>query len=291
MSREGWRGRTTPTLVRVVAAGRTTERPDALAVEEPLAIRLAAGDGRVVDLVTTMRTPGDDFELAVGWLVAEGVVATRRDVYDVSWCVTDEAQHRNAVTVTLAAARLPDLGHLDRRGVMTSACGVCGRASLDALEDRGLAPIDHGPAVDLEALVRMPATLRGLQDAFDATGGLHAAARFTAMGDLIALREDVGRHNALDKLVGAALLDDDLPWNDSVLVLSGRASYELLAKAVVARVPVVAAIGAPSSLAVEVAATFGITLAGFLRPDRVNVYTGPERIRSSVATGERRSAT
>jgi FdhD protein len=292
MTRESWRGRTTPVVVHAMGPSGTTERPDLLAVEEPLSIRLAARGGDVVDLVTTMRTPGDDFELAVGWLAAEGVVVTRRDVLDVSWCVTGEAQRRNAVTVTLAVDRLPDLGHLDRRGVMTSACGVCGRASLEALEDRGLTPLGAGSGagwVDLAALGRMPATLRAAQDGFDATGGLHAAARFTTSGDLIALREDVGRHNALDKLVGAALLDDDLPWSDSVLVLSGRASYELLAKAVVARVPVVAAIGAPSSLAVDVAATFGITLAGFLRRDQVNVYTGTGRIRTAPALAERAS--
>jgi FdhD protein len=273
------RDRTTPIVVQRVRRDGAGPVPDELATEEPLAIRVAAGD-RAVRVAVTMRTPGDDPELAVGWLHAEGIVRDRRDVADVSWCVRDEGgrQHYNAVTVTLARPDLPDLAALDRHGLISSACGVCGRASLEALADAGLPPVTSDLVLTTAALTGLPAALREAQTTFARTGGLHAAARCTADGDVLALREDVGRHNAVDKLLGVALLDGYPPWHDHVLVLSGRASYELLQKAVVAGVPVVAAIGAPSSLAVEVADAFGITLAGFVRPDRANVYTHPHRI-------------
>lgn len=253
---------------------------DTLAVEEPLAIRVAAGD-RSQRVAVTMRTPGDDHELAVGWLLAEGVVAGRGDVLDVSWCVRDEdatVQVGNVVTVTLAAEELPDLSALDRHGLVSSACGVCGRASLEALADTGIAPVDHDPDVPFDLLGRLPGLLRDHQPTFERTGGLHAAARVALDGTVLDVREDVGRHNAVDKLLGAALLDGQLPWHEQVLVLSGRASYELLQKAAVAGVPLVTAIGAPSTLAVEVADAFGITLVGFLRDDRANVYTHAHRV-------------
>lgn len=254
---------------------------DVLAVEEPLAIRVAAADGRSRRLAVTMRTPGDDHELAVGWLLAEGVVAGPRDVLDVAWCVRDEqdpVQTGNVVTVTLARDTLPDLSTLDRHGLVSSACGVCGRASLEALADAGLPPVTTEARVAFGDLAALPDRLRAHQPTFDATGGLHAAARAVGGREVVDVREDVGRHNAVDKLVGAALLDRDLPLDDQVLILSGRASYELLQKSVVAGVPVVAAIGAPSTLAVQVADAFGITLVGFLRPDRANVYTHPDRV-------------
>jgi formate dehydrogenase accessory protein FdhD len=189
-------------------------------------------------LAVTMRTPGDDHDLAVGWLLAEGVIRHRRDILDVSWCVRDEAapvQAGNVVTVTLTAPALPDLSSLDRHGLVSSACGVCGRASLEALAADGLAPVAAPHTVPWALLTGLPALLREHQPTFQRTGGLHAAARVDAHGRVRAVREDVGRHNAVDKLLGAALLDDDLPWDDQVLVLSGRASYELLQKAVVAR--------------------------------------------------------
>jgi FdhD protein len=274
----GARVRTVP--VRRIGADTTAEVDDVLAVEEPLAIRVAAGSDSQ-RLAVTMRTPGDDHDLAVGWLLAEGVIRHRREVLDVSWCVRDEAapvQAGNVVTVTLTAPTLPDLSSLDRHGLVSSACGVCGRASLEALAGDGLAPVAAPHTVPWALLTGLPALLREHQPTFQRTGGLHAAARVDAHGRVRAVREDVGRHNAVDKLLGAALLDNDLPWSDQVLVLSGRASYELLQKAVVAGVPIVAAIGAPSTLAVDVADSFGITLVGFVRHDRANVYTHPGRI-------------
>lgn len=278
-------GRTRSVHMRRVTEATDVAREDALAVEEPLAIRVAAG-GRSQRVAVTMRTPGDDHELAVGWLLAEGVVAGHRDVLDVAWCVRDEAdpvQTGNVVTVTLTAEDLPDLTALDRHGLVSSACGVCGRASLESLAASGLDVVDSDVTIPFSRLAALPDALRAHQPTFEATGGLHAAARVTADGDVEDVREDVGRHNAVDKLVGAALLDRALPWTDRVLVLSGRASYELLQKATVAGVPIVAAIGAPSTLAVQVADTFGITLVGFLRHERANVYTHAHRIEAVPA--------
>lgn len=276
------RERTGETAVRRLTVDGVASVEDVLAIEEPLAIRVAAGGGATSQRVAvTMRTPGDDHELACGWLLAEGILGSRADVLDVNWCVRDEhdpVQTGNVVTVTLATDELPDLSALDRHGLVSSACGVCGRASLEALADSGLAPVVAELEVPFARLATFPDRLREHQPTFARTGGLHAAARLDATGALLDIREDVGRHNAVDKLLGAALLDDALPWRDQVLVLSGRASYELLQKAVTAGVPVVAAIGAPSTLAVEVADTFGITLVGFLRPDRANVYTHPHRV-------------
>lgn len=274
----GERVRTVP--VRRIGPDATSEVDDVLAVEEPLAIRVAAGS-RSQRVAVTMRTPGDDHDLAVGWLLAEGVIRSRRDILDVSWCVRDEdtpVQAGNVVTVTLNAPALPDLSSLDRHGLVSSACGVCGRASLEALAANGLMPVGAHHTVPWALLTGLPALLREHQPTFQRTGGLHAAARVDGHGCVRAVREDVGRHNAVDKLLGAALLDGDLPWGHQVLVLSGRASYELLQKAVVAGVPVVVAIGAPSTLAVDVANTFGITLVGFVRHDRANVYAHPHRI-------------
>lgn len=275
--------RTRPVPVRRVTAQDDTTIDDVLAVEEPLAIRVAATDGTSRRVAVTMRTPGDDHELAVGWLLAEGVLRGPHEILDVAWCVRDEAdpvQTGNVVTVTLARAQLPDLSALDRHGLVSSACGVCGRASLEALAEAGLDPVTSDLVVPFDQLRALPVALRSHQPTFEATGGLHAAARVGATGRVHDVREDVGRHNAVDKLLGSALLDRDLPWHDQVLVLSGRASYELLQKAVVAGVPVVAAIGAPSTLAVQVADSFGITLVGFLRDARANVYTHPHRIAS-----------
>lgn len=274
-------GRSHPVPVRRVTADTDGSVDDVLAVEEPLAIRVAAIDGTSQRVAVTMRTPGDDHELAVGWLLAEGVLSGPGDVLDVAWCVRDEhdpVQTGNVVTVTLTRDRLPDLSTLDRHGLVSSACGVCGRASLEALAEAGLPRVDSDVVVPFDRLATLPHALRSHQPTFDATGGLHAAARVDPATGVHAVREDVGRHNAVDKLLGAAALDGDLPWAHQALVLSGRASYELLQKAVVAGVPVVAAIGAPSTLAVDVADTFGITLVGFLRPERANVYTHAHRI-------------
>ena len=266
-------------MVRVVADGRSSSRPDYLATEEPLEIRLVAG-GRRRTVAVTMRTPGADVELATGFLFAEGVVGPG-DVRRVTYCTDPElggAQRFNVVNVEVAAARLPDLASLERHFFTTSACGVCGRATLDDLERRGCAPLAGGPRVEAGVLGALPERLRRAQAVFDATGGLHAAGLFTPAGDPVAVREDVGRHNALDKLVGWALLEGRVPLDGHVLVVSGRCGYEILQKAVVARVPVVCGISAPTSLAVDLARRFGVTLVGFLRDRRFNVYADPGRI-------------
>lgn len=254
---------------------------DVVAVEEPLAIRVAAA-GERRHLAITMRTPGDDAELAVGWLYAEGVIHDRSDIADISWCARDLGrQDHNAITVTLRRDGLPDLSSFDRLGPVTSACGVCGRTSVDAVMASVPDPVGCPTAVDSAVLFELPQRLRHAQETFASTGGLHAAAIFDLDGTLLGLREDVGRHNALDKLVGAALLDGALPWHDRILVLSGRASFELLQKAAMTGVGVVCAIGAPSSLAVDVADRCGITLVGFLRATGANVYSGAGRLRAS----------
>jgi FdhD protein len=253
---------------------------DTLAVEEPLAIRIATGTQRQ-HLAVTMRTPGDDAELAVGWLFAEGVVTDRAEIADISWCARDLGrQDHNAVTVTLRGDALPDLSSFDRLGPVTSACGVCGKRSVDAVMAAATGRAAGHTRVDPAVLFDLPERLREAQRSFASTGGLHAAAVFDREGELLGLREDVGRHNALDKLIGAALLDGDLPWDDRILLLSGRASFELLQKAAMTGVGVVCAIGAPSSLAVDVADRAGITLVGFLRASGANVYSGADRLRA-----------
>jgi len=267
-------------LVRVLEDGRASTRPDHLATEEPLEIRLVAG-GRRHTVAVTMRTPGADFELAVGFLFAEGIVAGRDDVRRITYCADADAdvdQRYNIVNVELAGRAAPDLRSLERHFFTTSACGVCGKATLDALEERGCTPRTGGPTVTAEVLYALPAPLRSAQGLFDATGGLHAAALFSPGGELRAVREDVGRHNALDKLVGWAVLQGRVPLIDDLLLVSGRTSYEILQKAIVAGLPMVCGISAPSSLAVDLAERFGVTLVGFLRDRRCNVYAHGGRI-------------
>ncbi|HEX2252667.1 MAG TPA: formate dehydrogenase accessory sulfurtransferase FdhD [Thermoanaerobaculia bacterium] len=245
---------------------------DTLAVEEPLEIRVLAA-GRSVTVAVTMRTPGHDPELAVGFLHNEGVLLRRGDLVGVEQGAAGE----NRVFVSLAG-EAPPLDRLERHFFTTSACGVCGKAGLETLELEGHRPLPPGPVVPRKVILGLPDRLRAGQGLFHATGGLHAAALFTAGGERVAVREDVGRHNALDKLVGWGLLAGRLPFADGVLLVSGRTSYELVQKALAARVPVVCSVSAPSSLAVEVAERFGITLVGFLRGDRFNVYSAPERV-------------
>jgi len=267
-------------------------RADFLATEEPMEVRLVAGPHRRT-VAVTMRTPGNDFELAAGFLFCEGVVRSRDEVSRIAYCLDeglDAEQRYNVVTVELRGNCLPDLQPLERHFYTTSACGVCGKASLEALRMRGCPVLDGGPVLEPRLLRELPERLRRAQGLFAQTGGLHAAALFDAEGRLLALREDVGRHNAMDKLVGWALLEGRLPLRDSVVMVSGRASFELVQKAVAAGAPVFCAVSAPSSLAVEVARAFGVTLVGFLRGDRFNVYTGAERVRG-VASEQGRAAT
>ncbi len=273
-------GRKVRVPVTVVTQGQARRRRDVVAAEEPMEIRVQAG-GETRTVAVTMRTPGADFELAAGFLFAEGVLGERADVRTITYCLdadVDPEQRYNIVNVALAMPKLPDLSTLERHFYTTSACGVCGKASLEAIEMRGCPLLPPGPVVTPEVLYSLPARMRAAQELFGETGGLHAAALFDPQGTLRCLREDVGRHNAVDKVVGWALLNGHLPLHDSVLLVSGRASYEILQKAVVAGIPIVCAISAPSHLAVEVAQRFRGTLVGFLRGDRFNVYAGVQRL-------------
>ena len=255
-------------------------RYDRLATEEPLEIRMRAGE-HTRTVAITMRTPGADFELAAGFLFNEGVLASPDDLRGITYCVDREVaeeQRYNIVNVDLHAAELPPLDALERHFTMTSACGVCGKANIEALRDRGLQSVQSALRVDPQLLAALPERLAAAQRVFASTGGLHAAALFDARGEVLAVREDVGRHNALDKIVGWALMNGKLPLDEHIVLLSGRASYELLQKAISAGIAVVCAVSAPSSLAVDLAREFGVTLAGFLRGERFNVYAGADRI-------------
>jgi FdhD protein len=266
-------------MVRVLDDEATRTRHDVVVTEEPLEIRVVAG-GETRRVAVTMRTPGRDFELAAGFLHTEGVVAGRGDIRRIDYCVEgDASQQFNILNVHLAAPVLPELSSLERYGTVSSACGVCGKASLDALAARGVATLPPGaPTVDRKVVYGLPDRLRAAQRTFATTGGLHAAGLFTAGGDALVVREDVGRHNAVDKVVGWALLGGRLPLPDAVLVVSGRAGFEIVQKAAAARIAVVCAVSAPSSLAVAAATELGVTLVAFLRGRRANVYAGAERI-------------
>jgi FdhD protein len=263
--------------VQAVHDGVRSARTDTLAAEEPLEIRVQGPDGGPQHQVAvTMRTPGGDFELAVGFLFTEGLIASG-DVRRVAYCDTlpGEDQRYNVVSVTLE--RPFDTERLRRNFYATSSCGVCGKAALEDVEVR-CAPVAEGPEVPLAVLLGLPEALRGAQKVFDRTGGLHAAGLFRADGAPILVREDVGRHNAVDKVVGEMVLADRVPLADHVLQVSGRLSFEIVQKAAVAGIPIVSAVSAPSSLAVEAGERFGMTLVGFVRDDRMNVYSRPERI-------------
>ncbi|MEX2542948.1 MAG: formate dehydrogenase accessory sulfurtransferase FdhD [Trueperaceae bacterium] len=264
-------------IVRVQGEKVNRNARDLVAGEEPMEIRLVAGGERAT-VAITMRTPGNDFELAAGFLHAEGIVKDREEIDLIRYCTeVDEDQHYNVVNVELRGSVLPALDRLERHFTVTSACGVCGKAQLDAIELRGAPRLASGTVVPVQTVTALPEVLRRNQDLFGATGGLHAAGLFDMQGELVALREDVGRHNAMDKLLGWAFLERR-PLDDQLVCVSGRASFELLQKAVAARIPVFAAVSAPSSLAVDVALRYGVTLIGFLRNGRFNVYAGAERI-------------
>jgi len=265
-----------------VKRGSRLEEEDVLAAEEPLEIRLIWDEGGQAlrkSIAVTMRTPGSDFELAAGFLYGEGILSNREDVADVSYCMDeDEEQAFNIVTVTLRPGLEFDIARLERNFYTTSSCGICGKAALESLEVQGCQVLPDGFRVAADVVCGLPEALRSAQAVFRKTGGLHASGLFDREGTLLALQEDVGRHNALDKLIGGQFLAGKLPLEDRVVMLSGRASFELLQKALVARISVVAAVGAPSSLAAELAEAYNITLAGFVRADGFNVYAAPQRI-------------
>ncbi|KOT99710.1 formate dehydrogenase [Streptomyces rimosus subsp. pseudoverticillatus] len=267
--------------------GAVSTRPDTLVGEEPLEIRLG---GR--PLAITMRTPGDDFALAAGFLVSEGVLGGAGELANIVYCAgatEDGSNTYNVVDVQLApGVPVPDIT-LERNVYTTSSCGLCGKASLDAVRTSARWPLD--PPADAPGriapatLSALPGRLRAAQRVFDRTGGLHAAALFDADGELLDVREDVGRHNAVDKVVGRALQDGRLPLRDTILMVSGRASFELVQKAVMAGIPTLAAVSAPSSLAVDLATESGLTLVGFLRGSSMNVYAGAERLALDAVAG------
>lgn len=262
--------------------GQLRDRKDVVTVEEPLEIRVEYtrnGSRETSAVSVTMRTPGDDFELAAGFLYGEGLLHHREDVVEISYCQGDEPQTYNIVLVKLRPEAAFDPDSLSRNFYMTSSCGVCGKASLEAVEVRGCEPVpDEGLRIEPSMLSRLPEKSRERQPLFDRTGSIHAAGRFDEAGELISLREDVGRHNAVDKIVGEALLAGDLPLRRTILTVSGRASFEILQKAAMAGIPVVVAVGAPSSLAVDLAHRFNISLLGFTGKEGFNVYSGSERI-------------
>ncbi|MGB3353506.1 MAG: formate dehydrogenase accessory sulfurtransferase FdhD [Mycobacterium sp.] len=265
--------------VRHVTADDTVARPETLVVEEPLEIRV-----NTVPLTVTMRTPGSDIELAQGFLLTEGLVARRDDILSVRYCRganEDGVNSYNVLDVTLA----PDVPAPDvdptRNFYTTSSCGVCGKASLDAVRLISKhCPGDDPTTVSAETLSALPGKLRDGQKVFAATGGLHGAALFASDGTALVVREDIGRHNAVDKVVGWALEQRRIPLSGTVLLVSGRASFELTQKAVMAGIPVLAAVSAPSSLAVDLASQSGLTLVAFLRGDSMNIYTRPDRVKS-----------
>ncbi|MEE3066273.1 MAG: formate dehydrogenase accessory sulfurtransferase FdhD [Actinomycetota bacterium] len=260
-----------------VNAGQAVVRPETLAVEEPLEIRVNG-----TPVTVTMRTPGSDIELAQGFLLTEGVIVRRDDVQTIRYCAgrgADGANTYNVLDVTLAPGVSPPDLDVTRNFYTTSSCGVCGKASLDAVRvtsrfTPGADPAPVAPAT----LKAMPGQLRSAQKVFDSTGGLHAAALFDTNGTMLVVREDIGRHNAVDKALGWALEHERIPLVGSVLLVSGRASFEITQKAVLAGIPVLAAVSAPSSLAVSLAEESGVTLIAFLRADSMNVYTRADRI-------------
>jgi len=279
-------GRSQAVDINKVSPGLSLPCADNVAVEEPLEIRLgySTPDGRATRSISiTMRTPGNDNELAAGFLCSESIIRSAGDIASIEVCgppAPDSGNH-NVVKVELSPDVAVDLARLQRHFYTTSSCGVCGKTSLDALRVIGVESM-HGnrTTFDKDMLISIPDKLRSSQTIFDKTGGLHAAAAFDTSGDLIVTMEDVGRHNAVDKVVGMLLLDGRLPAADFGIMVSGRASFELMQKTLVAGIPLLAAVSAPSSLAVQLANDFAMTLVGFLRSDTFNIYAGEQRIRN-----------
>jgi len=267
------------TTVKKVNAANVTDADDLLAAEEPMEIRLEYGpkDVRIKkNISVTMRTPGSDEELAIGFLYTEGIITSAADVISITH---PKADNENITLVSLGEHITPAINNLERNFYTTSSCGVCGKASIEAVRTTCTIADTHDNLRIAASLVyQLPALLRKEQEVFENTGGLHACALFDIDGKLLLSREDVGRHNALDKLIGAALIKGLVPLETHILLLSGRASFELVQKAIMAGIKVVAAVGAPSSLAAETAEEWGMTLIGFLRGERFNIYSGAERI-------------
>jgi FdhD protein len=254
--------------------GKLRRKDDYLAAEEPLEIRV--GDE---PLSVTMRTPGHDRELAAGFLFTEGLIQNREQIVKLESAEPQDGTNRgNVIQAELAPDGAPDFVKMKRHFFAASSCGICGKASIDSIRSRLLAAPNPDFRLDAELLVRMPDALRSSQDVFQRTGGLHAAALFDPHGRLLMLREDIGRHNAVDKVIGWALLEGHVPLSDSVLLVSGRGGFEIVQKAIIAGVPVVASVSAPSSLAVQLARELRLTLIGFLRGRRFVIYAGEERV-------------
>jgi FdhD protein len=268
-------------IVRVFKDCSNEKTSDFLAIEEPLEIRLGFienGKRTHKAISITMRTPGNDFELAAGFLFTEGILQSKDQIIEIKHC-GKFPNNQNTVRVELSEKTSIDFAKLQRNFYTTSSCGVCGKSSLESLATGATAIERIGfPKLKVSTINQLSAKVRNAQEVFEATGGLHAATLFDISGELIDIKEDVGRHNAVDKLIGSQFLDGKIPLDDKILFLSGRASFELLQKAVMAKVPIVCAVGAPSSLAVEAAKEFGVTLLGFVRDGRFNVYCGQERL-------------
>ena len=263
--------------------GKILRKEDYLAAEEPLEIRV--GDE---PLSVTMRTPGSDLELAAGFLLTEGLIIRREQIVSLEHVVQDgEANRGNVARAVLAPESAPDFEKMRRHFFAASSCGICGKASIDAVRAHALEPPNPEFRLDAEVLVRLPDELRASQAVFGRTGGLHAAALFDAKGQLLVLREDIGRHNAVDKVIGWALLENRVPLSNAVLMVSGRGGFEIVQKAIVAGLPIVASVSAPSSLAVQLARELGLTLIGFLRGRRFVIYAGEERIAGASGKRER----
>ncbi|MEZ0539927.1 formate dehydrogenase accessory sulfurtransferase FdhD [Fibrella arboris] len=271
----------TPTTVYRFSAGGITESPDLLAAEEPLEIRLGYGpanDRQQRALAVTMRTPGHDVELALGFLFTEGIVQSRGEIMSARHCSREEAEKGNVIRVELHPDVQLDWARLDRHGITASNCGVCGKTSIDAIRTACPRPVAGTFHLDSGTLRTLPDQLRTRQQAFAYTGGLHASAFVDAAGQLGSVREDIGRHNALDKLLGIAFWNGNVPAAQQAVLVSGRVGFELVQKCWMAGVPMLIALGAPSSLAVDLAREAGITLVGFLKADRFTLYTYPERV-------------
>lgn len=268
------------TKINRISATGTRSDIDLLAVEEPLEIRLGLpGIAKHKAISITMRTPGDDFDLAAGFLFTEGIIQNAEQIKNIRYCglPAKNKNIKNTLVAEIADGVEIDLKRLERHFYTTSSCGVCGKSSIEALHT-GAKKLSDNFQINSKIVPDLPVALRAAQAVFERTGGLHASALFDAGGKLDILREDVGRHNALDKVIGAKFMAGNTPLSDKILLVSGRASFELVQKALMAGIPVLAAVGAPSSLAVELAAEFGMTLIGFVRDNRFNIYTVEERV-------------